>query len=264
MWSLLSLMVSPNEPAYHTSPVIDVTLAGTPVTPIVARFDVTSCLLEKAETVVLELADYNRIITGSVKKGDPLIIKWGYVGEELIEIFRGVVRSISMDDPVVIRGIDYNAILNNKRVRKTFEDETASGIIRAVMADTGLGLEIEECAVEIDRLPLFNQTLRESLDTITEIVKTESGDQYYDYIREGIFYWGKKDISGEAQCAFRLGYNIIRQEVCPDGLEFLETLVVPIRHSEIIEVEGERQFVVKVEYLWEGGGRTRIWYEHAE
>ena len=253
-----------NETSHHTSPVIDVILAGTPVTPIVAGFNVTSSLLEKAETVVLELADYRRIITGSVKRGDPLVINWGYVGEELIEIFRGVVRSVGVDDPVIIRGIDYNAILNNKRIQKTFEDETASGIIRAVMADTGLGLEIEECEIEIDRLPLFNQTLRESLDTITEIVKTESGDQFYDYIREGIFHWGKKDISDEAQCAFRIGFNIIRQEVCPDGLEFLETLVVPVRHSEIIEVEGERKFVVKVEYLWEGGGRTRIWYEHAE
>ncbi|MBT3231464.1 MAG: hypothetical protein HN356_01480 [Calditrichaeota bacterium] len=256
-------MVVWDESAYHTSPVIDVTLAGTPVTPIVARFDVSSSLLEKAETVVLELADYNRIITGSVKRGDQLFIKWGYVGQEMVEIFRGVVRSIGVDDPVVIRGIDYNAILNSKRIQKTFEDETASGIIRAVMAGTGLGLEIEECAVEIDRLPLFNQTLRESLDTITEIVKTESREQYYDYIREGILHWGKKEISGEAQCAFRLGYNIIRQEVCPDGVEFLETLVTPVRHSEIIEVEGEKMFVVKVEYLWEGGGRTRIWYEHA-
>jgi len=257
-------MVFPNESAYHTSPVIDVPLAGTPVTPIVARFDVTSSLLEKAETVVLELADYNRIITGSVKRGDPLIIKWGYVGEPLVEIFRGVVTSVGLDDPVKIRGIDYNAILNTKRIQKTFEDETASGIIRAAMADTGLGLEIEECDIEIDRLPLFNQTLRESLDTISEIARAESGDQFYDYIREGIFHWGKKDLSSEVQCTFRLGYNIIRQEVCPDGLEFLETLVVPIRHSDIIEVEGEKQFVVKVEYLWEGGGRTRIWYEHAE
>ena len=257
-------MVFPNESSYNTNPVIDVTLAGTPVAMLVARFDVTSSLLENADIVTLEIADYRRFFTGSVKRGDPVVIRWGYVGQELVEIFRGVVRSVGMDDPVIIRGIDYNAILNSKRIQKTFEDETASGIIRAVMAETGLGLEIEECGVEIDRLPLFNQTLRESLDSITEIVKTESGEQYYDYIREGIFHWGKKNISGEARCAFRLGYNIIRQEVCPEGLEFLETLVVPVRHSEIIVVEGEKQFVGKVEYLWESGGRTRIWYEHAE
>ena len=245
------------------SPVIDVTLAGTPVGRIVFGFTVTSNLEEKADTCVLKLADYGRFLTGSVKRGDPIVIKLGYAGEELFEIFRGVVRSIGVDDPVVIRGIDYNAILNNKRIQMTFEDETASGIIKAVMSGSGFRLEVEECELVIDRLPLFNRTLRESIDAVTEFVKRESGEACFDYIRDGIFHWSKKKINGEAQCAFRMGVNIIRQEVCADGLGFLETLVCPVKHSEIIEVEGERQFVVKVEYLWQDGGRTRVWYEHA-
>ena len=245
------------------APVIDVTLAGTPVGMIVSGFTVASGLEEKADTCVLELADFGRILTGSVKRGDPLLIKWGYAGEALTEIFRGVVRSVGVDDPVIIRGIDYNAILNSQRIQMTFEDETAAGIVKAVMAGSGLRLDIEECGVEIDRLPLFNRTLREVIDAVTEIVWKDSGEACFDYIRDGIFHWGKKKISVEAQCVFKLGVNIIRQEVVSDGLEFIETLVSPVMHSEIIEVEGERQFVVKVEYLWQAGGRTRIWYEHA-
>ena len=252
-----------NERAYHLSPVIDVTLAGTPVGRVVARFNVASSLPGKADTCVLELADYRRFFTGSVKRGDPLIIKWGYAEEGLTEIFRGVVRSVGMDDPVIIRGIDYNAILNSNRVQMTFEDETASGIIKAVMSGAGLGLVVEECELVIDRLPLFNRTLREAIDAVTEFVKRESGEQYFDYIREGVFHWGKKDSSGSSVEAFRMGVNIIRQDVSSDELSFLETLVTPVRHSEIIEVERERQFVVKVEYIWEGGGRTKIWHEHA-
>ncbi|NQT33836.1 hypothetical protein HQ587_01495 [bacterium] len=245
------------------SPVIDVTLAGTPVGSIVARFGVASSLKERTDTCVLELADYRRFITGSVKRGDPLVIKWGYAGEELVEIFRGVVRSVGMDDPVIIRGIDYNTILNNNRVQMTFEDETASGIIRAVMADTGLGLDVEDCQLEIDRLPFFDRTVRECIDAVSELVRKETGEEFLDYIREGIFHWGKKNTSGSAQQDFRMGVNIIRQDVSSDELSFLETLVTPVRHSDIIEVEGERQFVVKIEYLWEGGGRTKIWHEHA-
>jgi hypothetical protein len=252
-----------NERAYHLSPVIDVTLAGTPVGRVVARFNVASSLPEKADTCVLELADYRRFFTGSVKRGDPLIIKWGYAEEGLTEIFRGVVRSVGMDDPVIIRGIDYNTILNSNRVQMTFEDETASGIIRAVLSDTGLGLDVEDCQLEIDRLPFFDRTARECIDAVTEIVRQESGEQYYDYIREGLFHWGKKDSSGSSVEAFRMGVNIIRQDVSSGKLSFLETLVTPVRHSEIIEVESERQFVVKIEYIWEGGGRTKIWHEHA-
>ena len=249
--------------AYSFSPVVDVTLAGTPVVGVVSGFNVTSGLREKADTCVLELADYLRFHTGSVKRGDPLVIKWGYAGEDLTEIFRGVVRSVGVDNPVIIRGIDYNAILNDMRIQMTFEDETASGIVKAVMSGSGLGLEVEECELVIDRLPLFNRTLRECIDSITQYVQHETGETCFDYIRDGIFYWGRKDYSGEAQQAFKMGVNIIRQDICADGLGFLETLVVPVKHSEIIEVERERQFVVKVEYSWQNGGRTNVWYEHA-
>lgn len=245
------------------APVVDVTLAGIPVGRIVSGFTVTSNLEEKADTCLLKLADYGRILTGSVKQGDPLIIKWGYAGEELTEIFRGMVRSVGVDDPVVIRGIDYNTIMNSQRIRMTFEDETASGIVKTMMAGSGLGLDIEECNIVIDRLPLFNRTLREAVDAVAEIVKRESDEQYFDYIRDRVFHWGKKDYSPDAKQVFRMGVNIARQEVVSDGLGFIETLVSPVKHSEIIEVEDEKQFVVKVEYLWDEGGRTRIWYKHA-
>ena len=247
----------------NLTPEVNVTLGGTQVGRIVSGFTVTSNLEEKADTCVLKLADYGRFLTGSANRGDSLIIKWGYADEELTEIFRGVVRSIGVDDPVVIRGIDYNAILNNKRIQMTFEDETVSEIIKAAMTDSGLQLEIEDCDIVIDRLPLFNLTLREAVDAVTEIVRKESDQNYYDYIREGTFHWCTKRLDGEAQCAFRMGVNIIRQEILADGLGVIETLVSPVKHSEIIEVEDERQFVVKVEYLWDAGGRTRIWYEHA-
>ena len=168
------------------SPVIDVTLAGIPVGKIVSYFNVTSGLREKADTCVLKLSDYGRILIGSAKRGDSLLIKWGYAGEESTEIFRGVVRLIGVDDPVVIRGIDYNTILNSQRIQMTFEDETASGIVKGVMAGSGLGLDIEECDIVIDRLPLFNRTLREAVDAVTEIVERESDEQYFDYIRDGV------------------------------------------------------------------------------
>ena len=255
-----------NKSTYLASPVIEVTLAGLAVRSIVASFEVSSSLIEKADTCILKLADYGRLFTGSVKRRDQLSIKWGYSGEPLVEIFRGVIRSIGVDDPVIIRGIDYNTILNSKRVQMTYEDETASGIIRAVMAGTGLKLDIEDCELEIERLPFFNLTVRECIDAVSEIVRRQTDQQYFDYIRDGIFHWGKKDNSGEAQHSFRMGVNIIRQEVSSDGLSFLETMVTTmvttVRHSEIIEVENELQFVIKVEYIWEGGGRTRIWYEH--
>ena len=243
------------------SPLIDVTLAGTPVGSFTARLGVTSDLCGKADTCILLIADIKGELGGTLRRGDPLIVRWGYAGEELTEIFRGVVREVGLSDPLVIRGIDYNTILNGKRVQVTFEDETAAGIIRAVLADTGLGLNIEDCQLEIDRLPFFDRTVRECVDAVTELVRKETGEEFLDYIRDGVFHWGMKDVSGSPVHSFRMGVNIIRQEACQDGLSFMETLVAPVRHSEVIEVDGEKCFVVKVEYIWESGGRTRIWYE---
>jgi len=249
-------------PYPYLSPVIDVTLAGASVGPFTARLGVTSDLCGKADTCILLVADGKGELGRAVRRGDPLLIRWGYAGEDSLEIFRGVVREVGLSDPLVIRGIDYNAILNHKRVRVTFEEETAAGIIQAVMADTGLGLDVEDCQLEIDCLPFFDRTVRECVDAVTELVRSETGEEILDYIRDGVFHWRKKDISGSPVHAFRMGVNIIRQEARQDGLSCMETLVAPVRHSEIIEVDGEKCFVVKVEYIWESGGRTRIWYEH--
>ena len=82
------------------NPVIDVTLTMMPITPLVSRLGVVSDLLGKADTCVVIVADYGRSLDRSVKQGDPLIIKWGYMGEELVEIFRGMVRFVRITDPI--------------------------------------------------------------------------------------------------------------------------------------------------------------------
>jgi len=248
-------------PYPYLCPVIDVTLAGISVGSLTARLGVVSDLCGKADTCILLVADGKGELGGSVRRGDPLVVRWGYTGENLNEIFRGVVREAGLSDPLVIRGIDYNAILNYKRIRMTFENETATGIIRAVMADTGLELDIQECELEIDRLPFFDRTVRECIDAVSDLVRREIGNEYFDYIRDGVFHWGRKDKSQTPARSFNTGFDIIRMERLGNGLAFMETLVVPVRHSEVIEVDGEKSFVVKAEYLWDAGRRTRLWFE---
>ncbi|HHE46386.1 MAG TPA: hypothetical protein ENL08_01615, partial [Bacteroidetes bacterium] len=114
-------------PYPYLCPMIDVTLAGRPIGLLTARLGVTSDLCGKADTCVLLIADGKGELRRAIRRGDPLLVQWGYAGEDLTEIFRGVVREVGLSDPLVIRGIDYNAILNHKRVRMTFEDETANG-----------------------------------------------------------------------------------------------------------------------------------------
>ena len=88
-------------PFPYLNPVIDVTLAGMAVGPLTIRFSVTSDLRGKADTCVLMVADSGGELERTVKRGDPLVIRWGYSGGKMTEIFRGVVREVGMDGQMV-------------------------------------------------------------------------------------------------------------------------------------------------------------------
>jgi hypothetical protein len=248
-------------PAPYLNPVVEVVLAGRATGRLVASAEVTSDRRGKADACLLTVANAKGELGRSVKRGDPLRISWGYAEESLTEIFRGVMREVGAGDPLAIRGIDFNTVLNARRVTVTYEDETASGVIKALMAGMGLDLDIKACDVLIDRLPLFDRTLREGIDAVGDFVRRTSGEEFGDYIREGLFHWGMKNASQIAVHAFRTGSDIIRLQPTADGLTLLETLVVPVRHSEVVTIDGERSFVVKAEYIWQDGGRTKLWCE---
>ena len=240
------------------NPVLEALIKGQPVGRFVSRLAVNSDRRSPADTGVVILAGADG---KTIARGDSLRVRWGYAGSDLTEIFRGFVREVGVTGQVVVRGIDYGAILNARRVTVTFEDETATGIAKALLAGTGLGLELEECDVVIDRLPLFDQTIREGLEAVKEFLLRETGEEFGDYIREGTFHWGRKDLAQSPVHEFRSGIDVISFEPTPDGLKLLETMVVPVRHSEVVTIDGDRFFVLKADYLWDSGGRTRLWCE---
>jgi len=250
-------------PFPYLNPVVQVTVAGREIGANVSRFGVVSDLREKADTCVVMVADQNRSLAESIKRGDLLAIGWGYAGEELTEIFRGVVREVGSAGQTVIRGIDWNVLLNSLRANATFQDDTISGIVKAIIADASLKVEIEECDVTPELFPGFGRTIRECLDELSQLAGREKGEEYFDYIRDGVFHWGQKKKDAAAVRSFQTGVDIIRTEPSGGGLLFLETMVTGIQHSQVIEVDGERRYVLRSEYLWDSGGRTRIWSELA-
>ena len=161
-------------------------------------------------------------------------------------------------DPLMIRGIDYNTVLNAIKILMTYQDDTVSGIMKAIIGNTGLALEIEDCEAVIDRIPFFNRTVRECVDSFTEIANRETGEEHFDYIREGVFHWGQKDLGQEPAAVFSTGVNIIDFQLNEEGLSELFTMISPVQHSQVIQINGVNYFVEKVEYTWKNGGRTRM------
>lgn len=247
----------------YLNPLIRVVADGHEIGALVSKFGVVSDLREKADTCVLMVSDTERTLEGALKRGSPLSIVWGYVGDELTEIFRGVVRDIGNSGRLVIKGIDWNVLLNSLRVDATFQEETISGIVKAILSEANLGLKIEDCDFTPERFPGFGRTVRECLDELSTLAERETGEPHFDYVRGGVFYWGRKLKEAKTVMSFQSGVNIIRTEPSGNDLSLLETMVVGVQHSQMIEVDGERRFVLRCEYLWDAGGRTRIWSERA-
>ena len=239
-------------------PVINVLMNGVDYSLFTAEFSVISNLRGKADTCRIALEDHEGTRGEAIAKGDSLAIKWGYEGGSLTEIFRGVVLDSNHSDPLIIRGIDYNTVLNATRILQTYQDDTVSGIMKAILNGTELELDIESCEVTVDRIPFFNRTVRECIDSLTANANRETGEEHFDYIREDVFHWGKKDLEGEPAAVFTTGVNIIDFQLNENGLSELLTMISPVQHSQVIQIDGENYFVEKVEYSWNAGGRTRM------
>ena len=209
-------------------PLINVLVKGIDYSLFTAEFSVISDLRGKADTCRITLEDQGGTRGEAIAKGDSIMIKWGYEGGELSEIFRGVVLDSNHSDPLEIRGIDYNTILNATRIIQTYQDDTVSGIMKLILNGSGLESEIEDCEATVERIPFFNRTLRECIDSLTAIADRETGEEHFDYIREGVFHWGKKDLEQEPVTAFTTGVNIIDFQLNEDGLSELLTMLTPV------------------------------------
>ena len=239
-------------------PLINVPVNGVDYSLFTAEFSILSDLRGKADTCRITLEDHEGTRGEAINKGDSMKIKWGYEGGSLTEIFRGVVLDSNHSDPLEIRGIDYNTVLNAIRIIQTYQDDTISSIMKALLNGSGLELEIEDCEVTVDRIPFFNRTLRECIDSLNEMADRETVEEHFDYIRAGIFHWGKKDLGQTPVAVFTTGVNIIDFQLNEGGLSELLTMISPVQHSQVVQIDGENYFVEKVEYSWRNGGRTRM------
>jgi len=243
-------------------PRISVQIDGRDYAPSVQSFIVSADLREPAVTVELAVEDLLKTKGSQIRRGMPLKILWGYSSDAMIELFLGVVRDVDGSrNPLTIKGIDYNTILAAKRITATYQDESAEGNIRAVLADTGLTVDAAESGVIIDRLPLFNVTLREAVDTVTAMVRKQTGEAWFDFIRDGVLHWGPPDYDQQPVFSFQTGVDVLAFRKSSAGLSTLDTMLVPVRIADVVTVDDQRHFAYIAIYRWRDGGRTTLGLE---
>ena len=224
------------------------------ISPVVIRFELSSSLYGEMDSLNLVFRDIENTIAPNLTKGDPIKISWGY-DENYEDLFEGVISSINVQkEDVTLKSLDYSVGFNSISVSKTFVEETASNILKSVLSDSNLTLEIEESDLTYKVFPIFNESAASILQKITKDVEKETAVPQVYFTRGDIFNWKSLDITTTPVMSFTTGENIIEWV---EG-KSLTTLIVPVFTGDIITINESDFLVESAKYVWDKGGRTTL------
>ena len=225
------------------------------ISPVVIRFELSSSLYGEMDSLNLVFRDIENTIAPNLTKGDPIKISWGY-DENYEDLFEGVISSINVQkEDVTLKSLDYSVGFNSIFISQTFMEETASNILKSVLSDSNLTLEIEESDLTYKVFPIFNESAFSVLQKITKDVEKETAVPQVYFTRGEIFNWKSLDITTTPVMSFTTGENIIEWV---EG-KSLTTLIVPVFSGDIVTINESEFLVESAKYVWDKGGRTTLW-----
>ena len=222
------------------------------ISPVVIRFELSSSLYGGMDSLSLSFRDVDNTIAPDLTKGDPIKISWGY-DENYEDLFEGVISSINVQkEDVTLKALDYSVGFNSISVSQTFVEETAANILKTVLSESNLTLEIEESNLTYKVFPIFNESATSILQKITKDVEKETAVPQVYFTRGDIFNWKSLDITTIPVMTFTTGENIIEWV---EG-KTLTSLIVPVFTGDIITINESEYLVESAKYIWDKGGRT--------
>ena len=235
-------------------PGITVIVNEKDISPVVIRFELNSGLYDQIDSLSLSFRDTENTIASDLTKGDPIKISWGY-DENYEDLFVGVISSINVQkEDVTLKSLDYSVGFNSIFISQTFMEETASNILKSVLSESNLSLEIEESNLTYKVFPIFNESATSVLQKITKDVEKETAVPQVYFMRGETFNWKSLDITTTPVMRFTTGENIIEWV---EG-KSLTTLIVPVFTGDIITINESDFLVESAKYVWDKGGRTTL------
>lgn len=233
-------------------PGIKVIVNNQDISPVVIRFELHSGLYDPIDSLVLSFRDLESAIAPALTKGNPIKISWGY-DENYHELFEGVVSSINSEkQDVTLKALDYSVGFNSIIISQTFADETASTILKAILKDSGLNLEIEKSDLTYKIFPIFNESAFSILQKITRDVEKETAIPQVYCTRGKTFNWKSLDTATTPVMTFTTRENILKWVEGKD----LTTLIVPVFIGDVVAINDSEYLVESAMYRWDSGGRT--------
>ena len=251
------------------APEIEVTLGEKTRLGSVRVMEIAAARNQPVATAYLDLSNVRFEWQDGAKDGDPLVLKWGWRGQELAPLFMGTVLRAHLRETLQVWGLCKGRALADTRVTRTYQDEEAAAIIQHLVCECGFAKQdIEPCSILIDKLPLRDNTLVEAITFLNRRLSLEHAF-YCD--PEGIFHWEAYDPGQEPAFTFTHGLDVSEWKALPGNRFLLTVMGTPVWHSQVVAVvdrEGKetRYFVEQVRHTVGVGGagaRSQLWLTEA-
>jgi hypothetical protein len=247
------------------APEIEVTIGDRTRLGTVQRLEVAAASGEPVATAFLDLSNVRFEWQDGAADGDPLVVRWGYRGQELTPLFDGTVQRALLRETLSVWGLCRARALMDTRVTRTYQDEAAETIVRHLVEGAGFaGLNLAACPTEIDKLPLQDNTLVEVLGFLDRRLAL-GRDAWAD--PQGVLHWGPRDETGTPAATFTLGDDVLDWRSLQGGGLLVTVMGAPVWHSTVVELvdragKASRRFVEKVRHTAGSGGagvRSDLW-----
>jgi hypothetical protein len=246
------------------APEIEVAIGDRSRLGTVRRMEIVAARGEPLATAFLELSNVRFEWQEGAADGDPLVIRWGYRGQELTPLFDGTVQRAHLRETLSVWGLCRARVLMDTRVTRTYQDEAADAVARHLLAGCDFASQdIAACGVTIDKLPLRDNTLVEALGFLGRRLGPEHA-AWAD--PTGGFHWAPPDWTTPVT-TFTEGEDVLELRSLPGGGLHLTVMGAPIWHSTIIDLvyrdrSTTRAFVERVRHRVGDGGaglRSDLW-----
>ncbi len=247
------------------APEISVTIGERTRIGTVRQMEIAAACSEPVATATLDLSNLRFEWEDGANDGDPLIIQWGWRGQELSPLFDGTVLRSHLRENLKVWGLCRGRTLADTRITRTYQDEEARAIIQhLVLGCNFTTLDIAFCEAILDKLPLHDSTITEAIQYLNRRL-----DLDYDFWCDptGGFHWGPRNIELESVATFTHGEDIIEFKSLSGNRFLLTVMGAPLWHSQIISVldrDGSeaRYFIEQVRHtvgIHHEGARSRLW-----
>lgn len=159
---------------------------------------------------------YNANVGKLLKPGDNVMINLGYDGDVNLE-FRGFVKEIGYDIPLVVECEGYSYQLRNKTIDKSWSKAKLKTILQDILQGTDIKLDIDEGSdIELTNIQGGNKTALELLGIVLDATN-KAMDAWFvdpDVLKVGFIYLPdgdelKNSLKG-AKVKYRIGYNALQ------------------------------------------------------